>query len=181
MWHRFKLRLTGRQVCVEPAQPRFRLAENRNIDASRRTSLSCNLQSRHNIYLPVYSHPSRIIFEGCKGLAPCAGFACAAGAASPWEHRAQHEPGAGAACPSRIPSPPPGFARWETVKPETHLVSGRFSTVRRAAARSAARTALAVPMRTGKRNAQPKPWTWRGFLIGRCLRIEALSVWFWLA
>lgn len=42
LWHRFKLRLTGRQICVEPAQPRFRLAENRNIDASRRMSLSCN-------------------------------------------------------------------------------------------------------------------------------------------
>lgn len=42
LWHRFKLRLTGRQICVEPAQHRFRLAENRNIDASRRTSLSCN-------------------------------------------------------------------------------------------------------------------------------------------
>lgn len=42
LWHKKQRRLTAFRFCVEPAQPRFRLAENRNIDASRRTSLSCN-------------------------------------------------------------------------------------------------------------------------------------------
>ena len=42
LWHGKPVCLTVCESSVIPVQPRFRLAENRNIDASRRTSLSCN-------------------------------------------------------------------------------------------------------------------------------------------
>lgn len=71
LWHGFNLRLTGYRICVEPAQPRFRLAENRNIDASRRTSLSCNLpQTPPSTALDIYGgeHGAVRAFHGGKPL-----------------------------------------------------------------------------------------------------------------
>ena len=79
--------------CVEPAQPRFRLAENRNIDRKCRTPLSCNATEISRIMVGIRSRGRsgedsaalctvvnprpetppclRRVFHGAEGGPPC--------------------------------------------------------------------------------------------------------------